>query len=137
MRELEHFVVADERQISASDEVSLIVEGRIWCEHGIFVDVRETLELNALGQVRVIRYSYHAALVGHAPRTIFRYDNAHVYVREGHEDEHHRHRYDYTTWTEVSPPEWIGRDRQPQIRDVIVELQEWWQEIGQHIADDG
>jgi hypothetical protein len=58
-------------------------------------------------------------------------DNAHRYAREGHGDEHHRHRYDVATWDEIEPPEWIGRDRWPHPHEVTEELRDWWEAVGQ------
>lgn len=109
------------------------IHGRILCHHGLFVDVQKTLEINPLGYVRTIWYSYHAGLEGPLDRPIFRYDNAHAYSREGHTDEHHKHRFDPATWQEIEPPEWIGRARWPHLSEVVEELAEWWRTTGQHL----
>lgn len=39
--------------------------------------------------MRLIGYRYHGGIAGERDRRIFRYDNAHAYLREGHPDEHH------------------------------------------------
>ena len=82
--------------------------GRIDCAYGLFIDVDKTLEMNEHGQVRTVKYSYHAGLSGGDDRPVFRYDNAQVYEREGHADAHHRHRYDHTTWNEIRPRSGLG-----------------------------
>lgn len=133
MRRLEYFIVSDNLQPILNDEGSILIEGRIWCQHDLYVSVRKTLELNENGQVRTISYSYHCGIDRHPPRSIFRYDNAHRYIREKHPDEHHRHRYDESTWEQISPPDWIGYERWPHLSDVIEELYEWWQERGRFI----
>ncbi len=110
------------------------MEGRIWCRHGLFVDVRNVLEINERRPVRGKLYKYHAALDGPSHRPIFRYDNSHTYLREGHPDAFHKHRFDHQTWEEVRPPEWIGYDNWPTLADVIEELYDWWQKTGQFLA---
>jgi hypothetical protein len=80
-----------------------------------------------------MRYTYHAGIEGSASRSIFRYDNAHTYVREGHPDTHHKHTFDHSTWTEKAPPEWIGEERWPHLGDVLAELRQWWETTGQHL----
>jgi hypothetical protein len=107
------------------------IRGRIICRGGLFVDVDKHLETNhaeptRVEKVRTVSYSYHAGLIGEDDRCVFRYDNAHRYAREGHEDAHHKHRFDPTTWQEIAPPEWIGGHRWPHLNEVIDELLAWW-----------
>lgn len=125
-----YFVVGDDLQYEFLAEDLFEIRGRVRCQHGRFVDVGKTLEINLWRQVRTIRYSDHAGLEGREDRPIFRYDNAHRYVRESHEDEHHRHRFDTTNWQELEPPEWIGRERWPHLNEVIEELRDWWEQTG-------
>src|SRR3712207_4063285 len=73
----EYFVEADDLDIYLSDDDTLRIEGRIRCQHGIFLDVAKTLEFNDWNQVRTIRFKYHAGMEGDQSRPIFRYDNAH------------------------------------------------------------
>ena len=80
------------------------IEGRVHCDHGRFVDARKTLETRDDNVVRTNRYGYHAGIEGARERPIFRYDNAHAYLREDHPDEHHKHRFDPVTWQEIEPP---------------------------------
>ncbi len=61
------------------------IRGRIRCDHGLFIDVDRTLEVNERDHVRTIKESYHAGMEGPDDRPIFRYDNAHTY--RGHADE--------------------------------------------------
>lgn len=127
------FVLGDSLQYDFPTPDLFEIRGRVSCQHGLFVDVDKTLEINDRNQVRTIKYSYHAGVEGQQDRPIFRYDNAHRYIREGHEDDHHKHRYDYANWQEVEPPEWIGRDRWPHLNEVIEEVNQWWEAIGQHL----
>jgi hypothetical protein len=110
---------------------TVVLRGRIDCEHGIFLDVDKVLEVMYRGgrpYVRTQRYNYQAMIVGSEPRPIFRYDNAHIYP--GHTDRHHKHRVDFETWTYIEPPDWVGHEAWPHINEVIEELQLWWLEIG-------
>lgn len=129
----EYFVIGDDLQYDFPTAYTFEIRGRVRCRHGLFVDVDKTLEVNDKHQVRTIKYSYHAGVEGKQDRPIFRYDNAHRYAREGHADEHHKHRFDPATWQEIEPPEWIGRDRWPHLNEVIEELREWWETTGQFL----
>ena len=109
------------------------IAGRLTCRNGLFVDVKKTLRINVLGQIRTVEYSYHAGVIGQRNRPIFRYDNAHPYSIEGHADAHHRHRFDHVTWEEIEPPEWVGRDRWPHLDEVVRELMSWWEATGRNL----
>lgn len=125
-----YFVVADELEAAFISRDRFAIRGRVRCDHALFVDVDKVLAYRSDGRVRTIRYSYHAGFEGPVDRPIFRYDNDHRYSREGHPDEHHKHRFDPVTWQEIEPPEWVGRDRWPHLSDVLEELWEWWREVG-------
>lgn len=127
------FVVDDTLDYDFPASSAFEIRGRVRCRHGLFVDVDKTLEINERNQVRTVKYSYHAGIEGTTDRPIFRYDNAHTYAREGHDDEHHKHRYDHVTWLEIEPPEWIGVDRWPHLSNVIEELRDWWEVIGRQL----
>ena len=106
---------------------SFRIAGRIRCLGGLLLDVEEYLELRLLqGRLRVrpVTYSYHVRIGGQRSRNIFRYDNFHAYSRERHPDAHHKHRFDPRTGREVTPPEWIGAERAPQLVDVLAELRD-------------
>lgn len=126
-----YFVIQDTLAYVWLDAHTLRIEGRITCQFGIFLDVRKTLDVNERGQVRTIRYRYHAAFDAPVPRPIFRYDNAHRHP--GHDDEHHKHHVNYATWTEISPPEWIGYERWPTLAEVLDEVYDWWHETGRFL----
>lgn len=127
----EYFILDDDLQYLFADGSRFTIRGRIRCQHGLFIDVKKRLDVNIWSQVQTYRYDYHAGLEGPLDRPIFRYDNAHVYRREGHADEHHKHRFDSTTWQEIEPPEWIGRARWPHLSEVVEELESWWRTTGQ------
>ncbi len=130
----EFFVEDDCLQIQLTDEGTLRIEGLIWCKDDIFLDVNKTLEINERNQVRTVYYKYHAGIqLDGETKSIFRYDNAHVYTKEGHADAHHKHCYNHMSGEEIRPPEWIGHDRWPTLTEVLEELHEWWQEAGQFI----
>jgi hypothetical protein len=119
------------------DYRTVTIRGRIFCEGGIYLDVNKILALNERSQVRTIYYSYQACINLESSMRIFRYDNAHRYVREGHPDAHHKHLFDQRTGRELpASPEWIGYDRWPTIGDVLSELHEWQQEVGRHLQDE-
>ena len=112
----------------------ILLEGRLRCKHGLFIDVLKYLEVRATPSrilVRTDRYRYHAGVEGPANRPIFRYDNSDT--KTGHADAHHKHRFDPTTWQEIKPPLWIGEDGWPHLSDVVEELRDWWETVGIHL----
>jgi hypothetical protein len=129
-----HGVTSSRMTVSNSNGlvISFEAKGRILCQHGLYIDVDKTLEMNEKKQVRTIRYSYHAGIEGSPGRPIFRYDNAHRY--EGHGDEHHKHQFSDDTGQEIDPPKWIGRANWPHLSDVIEELFSWWESRGRHLG---
>jgi hypothetical protein len=132
----EGFVTEDGLTFQFTKPDTLLLKGRVRCRNGLFIDVEKFLEVRRRGdrtEVRTGTYSYHAGVEGSAARSIFRYDNAHTYVREGHPDTHHKHTFDYSTWTEKTPPEWIGEERWPHLSDVLEELRQWWETTGRHL----
>lgn len=131
------FLLEERLSLSEGGDERLLVEGRIRCRGGLFIDVEEFLAVRtARGRrhVRSVRYSFHAGIEGPLGRTVFRYDNHHSYLREGHPDAHHKHVFDPTTWAERPPPEWIGEERRRNLSDVIAELRQWWEATGQHLG---
>lgn len=128
----DHFVVVDGVEILLSGPEAIQMEGRLHCKGGLFLDVRKTIQMNERRRVRAVLYSYHAGVAGEPERTIFRYDNAHPHP--GHPDAHHKHCFDFETWIEIKPPQWIGHAGWPTLRDVIEELYEWWSEHGQFLG---
>ena len=129
----EGFILEDDLSFRLLRPDELAFEGRIRCQNGLFIDVKKFLkvrEYRGRTQVRTIDYRYHAGVEGSEARTIFRYDNAHIYLKEGHPDAHYRHRFDHTTWRETTPPEWIGENRWPHLSNIIEELRQWWETTG-------
>jgi hypothetical protein len=115
----------------------LRISGRLSCQDGLFIDVDKTLEVREDGWVRTIYYKYHVGIDGPSPRSIFRYDNAHTYAREGQPDEHHKHIYDWDTGEVIAPPTHVGRDAWPHLSDVIEETFGWWQAHRDFLAQIG
>jgi hypothetical protein len=130
----DYFIDADDLQYTFPSPDRFVIHGRIRCRHALFIDIDKTLAFNDRQRVRTLYYSYHAGVEGPEDRPIFRYDNAHRYAREGHADEHHKHRFDPATWQEIEPPTWVGYHGWPHLSDVIEELLAWWDSIGQHLA---
>lgn len=126
----DHFVLEDDLECYFEPPDAYRIRGRLRCHPNLFLYIDKTLEVNDRRQVRTVRYNYHAGMEGTENRPIFRYDNAHRYAHEGHADEHHKHRFNHTTWQEINPPEWVGRERWPHLDAVIQELSDWWRETG-------
>jgi hypothetical protein len=132
LREFEHFI--EQSTISVLDETDeVLVEGRLYCPNSVYLDVVVVLEMDKRRYVNVLRYTFHAGIAKAEDRSIFRYDNAHVYTREGHPDPHHKHRFDIVTGNEIVPPEWIGAANQPTLRSVLAELEQWCIEVGESL----
>jgi hypothetical protein len=132
----EGFVVEDSLSIRRVKPDSVFIEGRIRCQAGLYIDVEKRLTVRQIRrrtQVRTARYSYHAGIEGSTNRSIFRYDNAHAFTREGHPDAHHIHHFDPQSWRERKPPEWIGEADWPHLSDVIEELRQWWETTGRYL----
>lgn len=117
----------------------MIVEGRIHCRHGIFLDVYKLLDIDSKQQVSGRIYSYQACIQTDAGiRHIFRYDNADQKIREGHPDAFHMHRHDPLAPVQTDLELiWIGQEDWPTLAEVLVKLQEWWHETGQYLQFDG
>lgn len=121
-----YFVEHDTLQFEVISPSRIILSGQIFCHGDLVIYVDKTLERNERNQVRGLRYSYQAQFVSPPLRQIFRYDNSHVYVEEGHEDAFHKHQFSYRTWKDIEPPIWISRQNWPELSKVIDELYEWW-----------
>ncbi|MGH2614134.1 MAG: toxin-antitoxin system TumE family protein [Thermomicrobiales bacterium] len=114
----------------------LVIDGRVWCQGGLYFDVEQTLAVRVFRgrrQVRTVRYTFHAGVEGSRNRCVFRYDNFHAYSREEHPDAHHKHIFNHGTWEEIVPPVWVGEASRPQLSDVIEELRQWWEATGQYL----
>lgn len=124
LREFDHFIEQDSISIR-SETNEVLVAGRLRCPHSVYLDVVIAFVLDAREHVEVRRYSYHAGVADLGDRSIFQYDNAHAYTREGHPDSHHKHRFDPVTGKEITPPEWISEENRPTLRSVLAELERW------------
>jgi uncharacterized protein DUF6516 len=133
LREFDHFIEQDGIDIEVRVRKGVHVVGRLHCLGGTYLEVRVFLTLDERNQGRVRRYTYHAGIKREGDFAIFRYDNAHSYMREGQPDAHHKHRFDVMTGREIVPPEWIGSDRAPTLSSVLAELEQWWLETGQFL----
>lgn len=129
LKRFDYFIEANSISFIVAGPESIVMQGRLACVGGAYLDVRNILALNRRNQVRTIRYSYHAGLKGAEDRPLFRYDNAHRYERAGHADEHHKHIFD-ESGREAADPIWVGADRWPTLGEVLAELEEWWLETG-------
>jgi hypothetical protein len=128
------FVIEDGLKTEALQD-TLILTGRIRCQHGLFVDVYKVLAVeqrHGRPWVRTEACKYHAGVEGPEARPVFRYDTSHSYP--DHPDTYHKHRFDHATWTEIGSPQWIGRDDWPHLSDAIEELRSWWYETGQYLG---
>lgn len=121
-----YFVDRDTLEFGALNPTLLRLEGAIFCKGDIVLHVDKILERNASGQVRGVRYRYQAMFAAPPKREIFRYDNDHVYEREGHADAFHKHIFNDRTWQEIGPPEHIGHMNWPTLQQVLDELYDWW-----------
>lgn len=106
------------------DEDRIVVRGRLVFLGGYSIAVDKVLGVRfARGrrEVRTIRYAYQAlrAMPDGQVRELFRYDNDHRYVREGHPDEHHEHVFDSKGRERVI---WVGRENWPTLHQVIERL---------------
>jgi hypothetical protein len=133
LRDFDHFIERNTINIRMKGSGDLVVKGRLHCVGGTYINVTDQLQRIDFEHVRILGYSFHAGLRGKPDRAIFRYDNAHTYLREGQPDAHHKHRFDLVTGREIAPPEWIGRDRVPGLCAVLAELELWWLETGQFL----
>ncbi len=133
LREFDHFIEQDRLDIDVRVRNSAQARGRLYCLGGTYLEVQVFLTLNERNQGHVRRYTFHAGIKRDDDRAIFRYDNAHTYLREGQPDAHHKHRFDVMTGREIAPPEWIGRERMPTLCSVLAELEQWWLETGRFL----
>lgn len=106
-------------------EIWLVVEGIIYCKHGVVLEVTKWLETRLSGrryqqiQVRGAFYRYNAHLAGR--HTILRYDNSHD------PDEYHVHRYDLRTGAIIDRRS-LTRNEFPHISEVLDELQSLYEQ---------
>jgi len=130
--EFDHFIVRVDVSISQSRVGTVRLEGRIDCVGRTYLDIRDDLETNSVGQTRSTGCKYHAGIALAPDRGVFRYDDAHGYDRAGHPDDFHKHVFD-EAGRELPDPVWIGRDNWPTLREVLEELETWWLTTGRFL----
>lgn len=133
LRDFDHFIEQNNVDIKVVVRKSVRVNGRLNCLGGTYLEVRVFMTLDKQNQGTIRQYTYHAGIRREDDRAIFRYDNAHPYLREKQPDAHHKHRFDPVTGREIEPPEWIGADRAPAFCSVLAELEQWWLETGRFL----
>src|SRR5665811_400326 len=106
-------------------EKDVRIHGSLGCHGGLVIHVDNYFELNQHNRVRGVEYRYQAQFAEPPLRRIFRYDNGHVYKREGHPDAFHKHVFNDRTWREFAV-EHVGREQFPTLLDDIDELYDWW-----------
>lgn len=123
----EGFVQDDTLQWGAA-EGELHLAGEIACLGDIKIQVAKCLGRvpeSADDAVQTVDYRYTAVVSGYG--RIMQIDANHP--REGHEDKHHRHEFDWKTDNEVSgSPFWVGRLKWQTLAEFIRDVAEWyWQ----------
>lgn len=109
-----------------------LLVGEIGCLGKIVISVEKFIEIvSGFGEESMVRtkwYSYNVFIRG--GYNISRYDNQDdEYVRPGHEDEHHKHIFDWRTGEEnpISPV-WVGVNAWPTLGEVLQEIEDWYWE---------
>jgi hypothetical protein len=107
----------------------LTIKGEISCRGNILIRVEKNLVVLEDGTpdplVQTVDYAYNASVRGHG--NILRHDNLHPYP--GHQDEHHRHEFDWRTGQHVaSSPSWVGTEGWPTLSEFIEEVERWYWE---------
>lgn len=107
----------------------LTIKGEISCLGNILIRVEKNLVVIEDGTpdplVQTVDYAYNASIRGQ--ETILRHDNLHRYP--GHQDEHHRHEYDWNTGDDLAgSPSWVGAQGWPTLSEFIEEVEKWYWE---------
>lgn len=133
IRQREGYLIIDDRLSITIDSDVVMIEGRITCINGMFVDVRKSLDINDRHEVCGFSYRYQACIqTSEGIRHIFRYDNSDI--KPGHADSYHKHIHDPMESEERDVRvEWIGLRDWPTLGDVLDVLYVWWRETGQYL----
>jgi hypothetical protein len=97
------------------------IHGDLHCKGGLVIHVDNYLEQDRRHRVHGVVFRYQAQFADPPLRRIFRYDNDHIYSREGHPDAFHMHVFSNRSWRNTSV-EHIGRHQFPTLLEVIDEL---------------
>jgi hypothetical protein len=106
------------------------LRGEIACLGKIVITVDKFLDnIEGSGDSALVQtrwYSYNASVSGR--HNIHRYDNQDAdFLRPGHEDEHHKHVYDWQTGKEMpGSPYWIGEDNWLNLGEFLQVTQDWY-----------
>jgi hypothetical protein len=107
------------------------LNGKISCLGPIVITVEKILKIvDWYGKdepvVETLCYAYNVSVSGHG--NIFRYDNQDDdYLRDGHEDAHHKHSFRWISNKEdPNSPIWTGKDNWPTLGQVIQEAHDWY-----------
>lgn len=121
------FFVEDPTSVSPEFlfEGTLRIHGDLLCRGGLLLHVDKYFDIDDGNRIRGFRYRYHAQFAARPLRQIFRYDNDHIYAREGHPDAFHKHVFNDRTWKELEVVH-IGREAFPTLLEVVDELYDWW-----------
>lgn len=119
------FVASEDLSIMDLGDGSLVMEGRVSCAGGIYIDVWKRLEIiqddGANSLVRTVEYTYNAVVAGLG--NIVRYDSPH----SDHNQFHHVHRYEPLSGDlrgnvhRVEP-----QDDWPTLGEMIHEVESWF-----------
>lgn len=118
----------DEPNIVAPDIITpglFRFHGELICKGGLVIHIDNYLNRDVHNHVHGTVYRYQAQFIEPPLRQIFRYDNDHVYAREGHPDAFHKHIFSDRTWHEIEVQH-VGRERFSTLLEVIDELYDWW-----------
>jgi hypothetical protein len=125
LKALEHFVLDNQLFHTVTDDV-VYWNGVLYCTGNIEIRVSKKQDVEVRGgrpMVRTTEYRYHVLRrTNDVTVNLFRYDNIHV--QPGHDDRHHRHRYD-ADGNEIEPPMWVGESGWPTLSEVITEAFRW------------
>ncbi|MBI4317865.1 MAG: hypothetical protein HY675_05195 [Chloroflexi bacterium] len=97
----------------------VVVTGRVYCHHGVVVDVEKYLDLEyrqgGRRFVRAYSYAYNAYFKG--KHNILRYDNNHDF------EQYHCHRLDLASGRQIGDPIPLTRQQFPHLSEVLDELE--------------
>ena len=109
----------------------IMLQGEIGCLGNLVIGVEKFLDVSEPSKGAMVQtrwYSYNVFVRNRY--NVFRYDNQDDdYLRQGHQDEHHKHIFDWRTGEE-SPdsPIWVGFNGWLTLGEVIQEVEDWyWQ----------
>lgn len=112
-------------------EAGILLSGNIACLGEILIGVNKFIEILDLYEtdckVQTRWYSYNVSIQGHG--NLLRYDNQDpdYDFRSGHQDEHHKHRFDWRLNEELpGSPFWMGEKDWPTLGQVLQEVQDWY-----------